>query len=374
MNVLFINENTLGHTSYLRPFTEELERRPELNIRARWLDATPLPPELEHKANRSVRGLRHWGLDFGHVRWRRAVSGFVRGQVLERLRSETLDAIVVNTQSIALGLAEIAATTPVLVCLDATFRQLARTGWFAPAPSSRWLGPLLLAPLSAAERRLFSSARRLLPWSTKARHSLENDYGLPGARISVLPPSVTETPARARPTHERFQILFVGGDFARKGGPLLLQCFREHFAARCELHIVTQSPVQPEPGVLVHRGLGAHSPEWLERWTQADVFVFPSRLETFGIVLVEALAFGVPVVAAATGAASEVLANGAAGLLLTSLSQETLRQAIHEVLANPDAARQRAEAGRGQVRAHFDLATNTQRLAAWLREGAESRA
>jgi enoyl-CoA hydratase/carnithine racemase len=53
--------------------------------------------------------------------------------------------------------------------------------------------------------------------------------------------------------------LFVGGDFQRKGGPLLLECFRRHFAGRYELHLVTESKVEAEDGVFVHRSVPART-------------------------------------------------------------------------------------------------------------------
>ncbi len=371
VNVAFINENTLGHASYLVPFTQALRARPELGVEPLLIDATPLPPALEKRANFSVRGLRKWGLDFHNARWRLTVSRHVRDQLAVLRAQQPIAAIVVNTQSVALGLAEVAAETPVFVCLDATFAQLARTRWFAPNAPSRLFLPLTSAPVRARERQLFRVAHRFLPWSEAARQSLLKDYRIPGDRISLLPPSLTPPPRRPhRLANTRPQILFVGGDFFRKGGPLLRECFRRHLAGRCELHLVTQSEISAEPGIHIHHGLTAQSTDWQARWQQAEVFVFPSTLETFGIVLVEALAFEVPAIAAEVGAAREILAGGAAGWLLPDGQISSLATAIHAVLDDPRAARIKVEQGRARAEQFYNLATNATALAGWLRQSA----
>ncbi len=367
MNVAFLNENTLGHTSYLPRFAEELLRRPELGVTPRVLDALPLPPHLRRLGDTSIRGLRKFGLDFHGTRWRVAASRHLREQLDDLRRREPVDALVVNTQSMGLALGGLRPELPVFVALDATFQQLARSAWFAPNAPSRWLQPLTLRGLLRRERALFARTTKFLPWSEPVADSLRRDYAVRPERISVLPPSLTPPMGREdRPPNARPQLLFLGGDFFRKGGPLLRECHERFFADRCDLHLVTQSDIPSGPGVFVHRGVKAGSEAWQRRWREADVFVFPSRLETFGIVLLEALAFEVPVVASDAGAARSILGEGRFGKLLPALTPEALKQALEEVLANPAQARERAQAGREQFERNFDLATNTAKLAGWL--------
>ncbi len=367
MNVAFLNENTLGHTSYLPRFAEELLRRPELGVTPRVLDALPLPPHLRRLGDTSIRGLRKFGLDFHGTRWRVAASRHLREQLDQLRQRERVDALVVNTQSMGLALDGLPQELPVFVALDATFQQLARSPWFAPNAPSRWLQPLTLRGLLRRERALFARTTRFLPWSAPVSESLRRDYGVAAERISVLPPSLTPPPRRAGPVaNVRPQLLFLGGDFIRKGGPLLRECHERFFANRCDLHLVTQSEVSAGPGVFVHRGVKAGSEAWQQRWREADVFVFPSRLETFGIVLLEALAFEVPVVASATGAARSILGNGDFGRLLPELTVEALRTALEEVLADPSAAWTRAQRGREDFQRNYALDANTARLAGRL--------
>lgn len=372
--VAFVNENTMGHASYLLPFVNVLRQHPELGITPHVIDATPLPAPFHYRADFSVRGLRKWGLDFHNARWRRTVSRFVREQ-LDGLRGQrSIDAVVVNTQSVALHLKDLEHELPLFVCLDATFQQLASSAWFAPNLGTRLFLPLTAAPIRKLERQLFQRADRLLAWSEPARQSLLEAYDCPPERVSLLPPSVDASNRKAtRPAHTRPQILFMGGDFRRKGGRILLECYRHWFSGTCDLHLVTHSPVEPESGVYVHHDVKPYTQPWFERWQSADVFVFPSTLETFGIVLLEALAFQVPVISADVGAARYVLADGRAGWLLPDQKEETLARLLREVLDDPSAARERAMRGRERVESCFDLRRNTSQLASWLHEAVCSR-
>ena len=303
MNVAFVNENTLGHASYLLPFVRELKKRPELGITPHVIDATPLPAPLAARAHFSIRGLRRWGLDFQRTRWRVVVSRYVRDQV-EILKSKgMLDAVVVNTQSVALGLGDLARQVPVFVCLDATFSQLCESAWFAPNRASRFLLPFTTSGLLKQERAILNAATGLFAWSESVRKSLIKDYHCPPERIGLMPPSTDlHRGERAKSVTSRRQILFIGGDFDRKGGRLLLECYRKWFSHDCDLQVVTQTRLPAEPGVYVHHSVLPYTADWYARWQSADVFVFPSTLETFGIVLVEALALGIPVIATDVGA------------------------------------------------------------------------
>jgi glycosyltransferase involved in cell wall biosynthesis len=353
MNVLFIHENTLGHGSYLPVFLDYFHRHPELGIEGELLNATPLPDHLARKADATMRGLRRFGLDMHFARWRNVVSAHVRDLVAARDLS-AFGAIVVNTQSIALNLIDL--PRPLLVCLDATFRQLSESKWFSDLPLGA-LATTLNANVIKAERALFERAKMILPWSHLAARSVEHDYNVPREKISILPPSI-EIPERAERVQNRMpKALFIGSDFKRKGGEILLQAFDLGLKGKIELEIVSENPAATRGNV--RRG----TVEWEMLWKNADLFVFPSKLETFGIVLIEALAFGVPIVSSRAGAAEEILENGKAGFLLDELDAKTLAIVIDSVLHDSAAARERAEYGHRRAQREYNLATNAARFA-----------
>ncbi len=370
LRVAFANENTLGHGSYLPTFVRAFEADPGLEVAPLAIHATPLPPDLRRFGEGSIRLLRRWGLDLGATRWRLAASRHVRRQLEELHTREPLDAVVVNTQSVGLDLARWPGCPPVVVCLDATFAQLARTPWLAPGVVGRLAAPLSLLYLHRRERELVRAAAAFLPWSDSVGQSLVDEYGVPVERIVTLPPSVEPAEAAVDLAREDpgrpLRILFIGGDFVRKGGRVLLEAYRRHLREEFELHLVTASDVSPEPGVFVYRGVPAHTQEWVKLWRSADVFVFPSALETFGIVLLEALSFGVPVVSSRAGAASEVLGEGLAGVLVDRLTPDGLAAAIRGVFADPSATEARVRQGLARVAASYSVRSNARRLADML--------
>jgi glycosyltransferase involved in cell wall biosynthesis len=374
--VIFLNENTLGHASYLPRFAEEFARHPEYGLAVETVDVAPLPAGRERWAADSIRGAVRFGFSAHYRRWREAASAHAAALLGERWkRGPAPVCVVANTQSVALDLpATLPGGLPLLLCLDATFTQLRRSAWFAPNTLSRWLQPWTIGDLIERERALFARASKLLPWSLPVAESLQRDYGVPAERIRCLPPSLPALPeAVERPSNSLPRILFLGGDFRRKGGPLLVECFQSYFQGQAELDIVTQTGAPEGPGVRVHKDIRSWSPEWLALWRAADLFVFPSRLETFGIVLLEAHAFGVPVIASRAGAAAELLQNGEAGWLLDDHSPGALRAAIAEALADPALRRRKAARGRALAAGRYLLGPNTQALASWIEEELRAR-
>ena len=84
-----------------------------------------------------------------------------------------------------------------------------------------------------------------------------------------------------------------------------------------------------------------------------DVFVLSSLWEGFGLVLGEAMASGVPVVATDTDGSREVVINGETGLIVPSKNPEALAQAVLELIDNPDLRRKMGEKGRRRINAMF---------------------
>ena len=70
-----------------------------------------------------------------------------------------------------------------------------------------------------------------------------------------------------------------------------------------------------------------------------DMFVFPSHLESFGMTGIEAMTFGLPVIACAAGAIPEIIEDGKTGILIPPLDPEALAQAVSRLMAAPDLCR-----------------------------------
>jgi glycosyltransferase involved in cell wall biosynthesis len=367
MHIAFINENSLGHTSHVPRFVRSLEEHPEWGCIPHQIDAMPLPPELRG-AERGIRGLHRFGLDGLITRWRRAISLHAARQLTDLAGRVDIQAVVVNTQSAGLSIPDALPDFPCFVALDATFEQLALSPWFGPSRLSRWLHPITLRWLRRQERRLFRHAHKLLPWSERVRESLIRGYAVSADRIQILPPSMRDPGPPVNQSRPRPNLLFIGGDFRRKGGPELLEAWRSQLREHADLHVVTRDAIPSEPGLHIHQGVEAGTAKWLELWTSADLFVFPSHLETFGIVLLEALAFGVPIVSARTGAAEELVQQDRNGALLKDTAPATIARTVIQLLRDPARRATMAISGRRTFKEHFDLNRNAHQLAGWLRE------
>lgn len=368
LRLAFVNENTLGHRSYLAPLAGALQALTGLRFEIDWFDASPFPVDLAWFGTASIRGLRRWGLDAGATRWRIAASRHALRQVMAGHARKPYDSIVVNTQSVALSLARWRGCPPLVVCLDATFHQLARTPWLAPGVMGAWVAPLMLSWLIRRELQVFRRARLLLPWSELARRSLLEDYHAQKEMVHVLPPSChgRELVLKVADPGRKRRLLFMGRDFNRKGGPVLLEAWRRFLREDFDLTLVTGSQIPEEPGLRVHGGVAHGSDAWLHHWREADLFVFPSTLETFGIVLVEALSFGVPVVCGKAGAAVEILDNGRAGLLMDHVSPDALAGCVHQAMGDQEGTKARVQNGLQRARGKFSLDLNAGRLAKML--------
>lgn len=86
-----------------------------------------------------------------------------------------------------------------------------------------------------------------------------------------------------------------------------------------------------------------------------DVFVLPSLYEGFGIAILEAMAASRPVVATAVGGIPEVVVHGETGLLVPPGDPVALADALHELLAHPDRARELGARGRERAREKFRI-------------------
>jgi len=119
----------------------------------------------------------------------------------------------------------------------------------------------------------------------------------------------------------------------------------------------------------VVRFLGAVPDEELHAQLSAcDVFVLPSRKEGFGIVFLEAMAYGKPVVGGAHGGTPEVIRDGETGLLVRHGDVPGLAAALIRLLSDPHERRRMGEAGRQLVKQRFLYPSLEHRVHEALRE------
>lgn len=220
-----------------------------------------------------------------------------------------------------------------------------------------------------------------IPFSSWAGAVLAQDCGILESKIRAinvgldletwpfLPKAEPGAPDRARPS-----ILFVGGDFVRKGGDLLLDVFCEHFAGAADLHLVTRQPPALIPnGVTVHTDLSGSDPRLRELYAQCDIFVLPTRADMSPWVLLEAMATGRPVIASDIGGIPDMVHPGENGFLIPVSDKSALTQAL-SVLLTDEALRQRmGTAGRRVVEQDFNAALCVPRILTAMKDAVDQR-
>jgi glycosyltransferase involved in cell wall biosynthesis len=273
-----------------------------------------------------------------------------------------------------------ARSSAALVCLPATAEDAAvllgvRRGWLESLPNG--VDPELFG------RRPLSGASRLAFWR---RWLVEDPRGWDE---SGVPGTVAYDEADLTPFREADAVLISVGRFlAVKRIDLLIRAQRqaqERFPRPAPLVLVGGYPGEwegPHP-LAVIRETGARD-VFLAGWrphrkmpaafNAADVLVFPSAGDSFGLPLVEAAACGVPAIAAAAGGPADIVRDGETGWLVPPDDEAALTRAIVEAVANPRERRRRGERARADSAGLFAWTAIAARLGSLFDEVCGSQA
>lgn len=196
-------------------------------------------------------------------------------------------------------------------------------------------------------------------------------------RIPVVPnpvsPGVLELAARhdarTQPGQEADMVLYAGRLEYCKGIIPLLQSVRSVADAVPTVQYMIAGGQHDSVGAgrlrqLIDREcIGGHVallghvpwPQLIDIYRRAAIFVMPSFYESFGISILEAMAFGLPVIATRAGGIPEVVEDGRTGFLVSPGDPQALAEATIELLRSPDLRRQMGRAGRERVLAKFTV-------------------
>ncbi|MEQ8193555.1 MAG: glycosyltransferase family 4 protein [Rhodospirillales bacterium] len=150
------------------------------------------------------------------------------------------------------------------------------------------------------------------------------------------------------------RILFVGQVGIRKGIPWLLRAFQSLKQA-AELHLIGPVPKEmeeilgrePLENVTIHGSVpGEALPEI---YKSADIFCLPSLEEGFALVLLQAMAAGLPVVASNVSGAEDLIASGEQGYLVPPCDSDALMEALAALIDRPEARAAMGIAARSRV-------------------------
>jgi glycosyltransferase involved in cell wall biosynthesis len=364
---LFAVEMTGGNATWFQNLKDAIGGRED--VESTWLPIELQPKEtIAHIPPISL----NWTLKGGLVTR-------MRVRLLER-SGLAFDAALFHHQVIATFLSgfasKFAKRVPTLISLDATPVSMLRYG--------QWYNTSVADPDSVVRqlkrsvtRSVYLNAAHLLPFSAWAKESLMKDYGVQEDKITVVPPSINLRKWRcvlsafSGGPSKRLRVLFVGGDFLRKGGDLLVRIARREEFQKFEFHFVTRSfSGTPGGNVFVHSDLGINSQPLIELYSTSDVFVLPTRADLSSWVLLEAMATGVPVISTKVAGIPEIVIDGQTGYLVEPDDEDTLVERLKMLLHNPELRRRFARTGRERVESHFNLEMNAEVIVERLKAAA----
>jgi glycosyltransferase involved in cell wall biosynthesis len=249
---------------------------------------------------------------------------------------------------------------PHYVFTDMTIVQARAAGRFEVNRLSRGAADVALN----LQHKVLHKAAHVFTMSEWAKRSVVGDFGVPEHNVTPIWVGANlAVPANLHETRRVREILFVGIDWDRKGGPLLLAAF-ELLLRRlpdATLRIIGCSPAVNHPSVRVDGFLDRRDPAQYEHlvrsYLRASCFCLPSLFEPFGQVYVEAASVGLPLVAIDMDSRREAVVDGVTGRLASIPTPEALADALYDVLRDEVRGREMGNAARtrASMRLRWDL-------------------
>jgi glycosyltransferase involved in cell wall biosynthesis len=213
-----------------------------------------------------------------------------------------------------------------------------------------------------SERAALASARGVIVTSATTARLLIAEYGVAVDRITIACPGVDPAPPARGSSDGVIRLLAVGAIVPRKGYDVLIAALAMLKDSPWHLTIAgdrtrdAQTAAKLDGDILRFRlgewisVFGAVSDERLaELYLQADLFTLASRYEGYGMVFMEAVAHGLPIVGTNAGAIPETVPAGA-GLLVPPDDVAALASALRRVIENSAERQRMAAASREAAR------------------------
>lgn len=274
-------------------------------------------------------------------------------QVERRIRGLDADLLFAPGSHV---LARLRTGLPTVYLADATFANVLDT-----YDSFEHCAPEFVRQGHDQERRtLARAAAAVFPSAWAARTAVEA-YGAQADAVHVVPFGANLDPpprdevaaaieARA---HKCLEVLFLGRDWQRKGGEIVLEaCARAQArGVPLRLHVVGLAalPVATPPWATVHGRLDKNHPAQYRQLTSllsgAHVLFVPSRAENYGMMFCEAAGFGVPALTSAVGGITSAVKDGETGFALPpGTPAESFADRLQALHHNPALQRRLAHA------------------------------
>lgn len=177
--------------------------------------------------------------------------------------------------------------------IDATFddQTVAQSPFTPGRAKNRWI---------RRQTEIYRSARHCLTSTPWVKESIVKDYGVPEAKVTPVGLGANIVCRPAAKKWDQPRLLWVGVEWDRKGGELLLEAFANAKIPGASLDIVGRHPKIDVPGVRAHGEIREES-RLRSFFEDATLFVLPSVFDASPIVFLEAASAGTPCIGTDTG-------------------------------------------------------------------------
>lgn len=209
--------------------------------------------------------------------------------------------------------------------------------------------------VKSLEKFVLRRAARIVAVSNYTAESTKLSFGV--HNITVIHNGIDLNgvfqPPSIRTPHHPFRLIYAGNWSKRKGVDLLAPIMRMLGSDFELLH--TGSPIPNAPANMHALGRLPGEIELSEAYQGADALLFPSRLEGFGLVVLESMACGLPVIATNGSSLSEVIENNVTGLLCPQDDVAAFANAARQLADNSALWQQMSQNARQRVEARFSM-------------------
>jgi Glycosyl transferases group 1 len=177
------------------------------------------------------------------------------------------------------------------------------------------------------------SVDRLICLTDAVRDHLRDEYHIPQRRLARLrAPYQVDKYRVSNSLGSPLRILFVGGDFYRKGGDVLVNWYVSRHRDDIALTLVTQTDISAPPGVVVLRNNAAAG---FADYADFDILALPTRQDSYPVVIGEAAASGLAIATTnkALGA-PDIVQPGQNGFIAGSASE--FGRQLDELVSSPE--------------------------------------
>lgn len=185
------------------------------------------------------------------------------------------------------------------------------------------------------------------------------EKGIPEKKLIHVPYGVDLTSFKQIPKEDDvFRVVFAGGITLQKGAHYLLRAFTELNLPKSELVFIGGLSDEMKPFFKKYEGhynyLG-HLPqsELYKHYSQGSVFVLPSIQDGFGMVIIQAMACGLPVIATENTGGPDIIEDGKNGFVIPIRDVGELKEKLTFLYENPENRKQMGQSAKKRVSSGF---------------------